>query len=108
MDWANVGSQATAVTLSNTTVNDLTTKTGFSLSTAGVDAIWDEPLTEPSGVFAWAGSFRNLFNWVGALSRNKITQSATTQTLRNDADAGNIATSAVSDDGATATRAEWV
>ena len=107
LDWANVGTQGSTVTLSATTINDLTTKTGFSLSTAGVDAIWDEPLTEPSGVFAWAGTFRNLFNWMGALARNKITQTATTQTLRNDADSGNLATSTVSDDGTTATRGEW-
>ena len=107
LDWANVGTQGSTVTLSATTVNDLTTKTGFSLSAGGVDAIWDEPLTEPSGVFTWANNFRQLVNWLGALSRNKITQNSTTQTLRNDADAGNIATSTVSDDGTTATRGEW-
>ena len=107
VDWANVESQGTTVSLTATTVNDLTTKTGFALSGTGVDAIWDEPLTEPAGVFAWAGSFRNLVNWLGALSRNKITQNSTTQTLRNDADAGNLATSTVSDDGTTAIRGEW-
>ena len=41
VDWANVGGQGTSVTLSATTVNDLTTKTGFSLSSAGIQAIWD-------------------------------------------------------------------
>jgi hypothetical protein len=46
-------------------------------------------------------------NWMFALARNKVTQTATTQTLRNDADSGNIATSTVSDDATTFTRGEW-
>jgi hypothetical protein len=96
------------VALTDTTINDLTTKTGYALSAAGVDAIYDEAMTESGGIPAVTASFRDAWRWIFALSRNKITQSATTQTLRNDADAGNIATAAVSDDGATATRAEWV
>ena len=108
IDWANVEGQTTAVTLSSTTVNDLTTKTGYALSAAGVDAIYDEAMTESGGVPAVSASFRDAWRWIFALARNKITQTATTQTLRNDADAGNIATAAVSDDGTTATRAEWI
>ena len=107
VDWANVEGQGTAVTLSSTTVNDLTTKTGYALSAAGVDAIYDEAIVEQASVPASTGSFRNAISWIFALSRNKITQTATTQTLRNDADSGNIATSTVSDDGTTATRGEW-
>ncbi len=42
IDWANIGAPTTAQTLSGTTVNDLTTKTGYALSAAGVDAIWDD------------------------------------------------------------------
>ena len=59
------------------------------------------------GVPAITASMVDVMSWVLALSRNKITQTATTQTLRNDADAGNIATAAVSDDATTAIRAEW-
>ena len=92
-----------------TTVNGLAanTVTASALAADAVDEIWDEALTEPTATFAWAGSMRNLINWVGALSRNKITQTSTTQTLRNDADAGDISTSTVSDDGTTFTRGEW-
>lgn len=85
-------------------------KSGYALSSAGVDAIWDEPLAEPAGVFNWAttrATFRDLFQWLGALGRNKITQTATTQTLRNDADNANLGTATTSDDGTTATRGEW-
>ena len=45
--------------------------------------------------------------WLFALARNKLTQTATTQAVRNDTDAADIATAATSDDGTTATRGEW-
>ena len=73
-----------------------------------VDEFWDEAMTESAGIPAVTASFRDAFRWMFALSRNKITQTATTQALRNDADAANLATAAVSDDGTTATRGEWV
>ena len=82
--------------------------TASALAADAVDEIWDEAMTETGGTPAVTASFRDALRWMFALSRNKITQTATTQTLRNDADAGNLATAAVSDDGTTATRAEWV
>ena len=82
--------------------------TSTQLAASAVDEIWDEAMTEIASIPAVTASFRDALKWMFALSRNKITQTATTQTLRNDADAGNIATSTVSDDGTTATRAEWV
>lgn len=77
------------------------------LAADAVDEIWDEAMTEIGAVPAVSASFRDALRWMFALTRNKITQTATTQTLRNDADAGNIATASVSDDGTTATRNEW-
>jgi len=66
------------------------------------DTIWDEPVTEPTAMFAWA-SFtpRKLVQLLGALSRNKVTQTSGTMTVRNDADSGTIYTRATSDDGTT-------
>ena len=46
-------------------------------------------------------------NWLFALARNEIRQTATTQSLRNDANSGDIATSATSDTAGTFTRGEW-
>ena len=90
------------------TVGSSEDKTGYRLSATGVDDILDESITEPSGAFAWAsGSLRSIIGWVGALSRNKMTQTSGTTTLRNDADGGDISTSDVSDDGTTMTRGEW-
>lgn len=72
------------------------------------DAVLDEALTEPSTVFAWgSATLRNVLAWLGALSRNRMTQTSTESVLRNDANSGDIATSDVSDDGTTFTRDEW-
>lgn len=71
------------------------------------DAVLDEAIPEPSGVFTWSGSLRSIIGWLGALGRNRMTQTASTSTLRNDANSGDIATSGVSDDGTTFTRDEW-
>lgn len=63
--------------------------------------------SEPSAVPAANATPLQKIAWLGALARNKITQTSTTQTLRNDADNANIATAAVSDDGTTFTKSEW-
>lgn len=80
---------------------------GTGMESGAVDAIWDEAMTETTGAPAVTGSFRDALKWMFALSRNKITQTSTTTTLRNDADAGDLATSTVSDDATTYTRGEW-
>jgi hypothetical protein len=46
--------------------------------------------------------------WLFTLARNKITQSATTQTLRNDGDTASIGSTTVSDDGTTFTRGKFI
>lgn len=67
-------------------------------------------LIEPSGApgFGAGGAgLEEAVAWLIALSRNKMTQTTTTSTLRNDADSSSISTSTVSDDGTTFTRGEW-
>jgi hypothetical protein len=103
---SGTGTGEVSLSSGTVTAGTVSDKTGYALSSSGVDAIWDETLTEPSGIFAWAGSFRDLLNFLGALMRNKMTQTATTTTLRNDADNASIATSTVADDGTTFTRGE--
>ena len=78
-----------------------------ALGDEAVDSILDRAVTEPSAVFTWPASLRTIAQFLGALARNKITQTSTTQTLRNDADSGTIATSTQSDDGTTFTRNEF-
>jgi hypothetical protein len=75
-----------------------------SLPATGLDAVL---CAEPSGVPALTANLKTALSWLLALARNKILQTSSTSTLRNDADSGAIATSTVSDDGTTFTRGEW-
>lgn len=113
IDWANVGSPTTTVGLSGTTIS--TTQAVASVAALGataksdvnaevVDALATDTYAEPSGVPSATASLKDKIGWIQAVSRNKITQTATTQTLRNDGDSGTISTSTVSDDGTTFTR----
>jgi len=72
-----------------------------------VDVIDTDTSAELTGPPAAVSSIRARLGWLFALSRNERRQTATTQSLRNDANSGNIATAGVSDDGTTATRGEW-
>lgn len=97
-----VGSVTGGVTV--TTNND---KTGYRLSATGVDDIWDEPITEPSSVFAWASATpRNIVGFLGQMNRNKQTLNKTTGAfvLRNNADGADVGTATHTDDGTTTTR----
>ena len=71
------------------------------------DVLNTDTLAELSAVPAANAAISAKINWIFAQARNKLTQTATTQAVRNDADSGNIATSTVSDDGTTFTRGEF-
>ena len=62
---------------------------------------------EPSSVPAATASLADKIGWVAFVSRNKFTQTATQQIVRNDADSANIGTATISDDGTTFTRGEF-
>lgn len=72
-----------------------------------LDVLTTDTFAEPGAVPAATSTLKDKINWLFALARNKITQTATTTTLRNDADSGDVATSTTADDGTTATRGEW-
>lgn len=72
-----------------------------------LDVLTTDTFAEPASVPAATSSIKDKINWVFAVMRNKLTQSATTQTLRNDGDSGNIATRGTSDDGSTFTQDKW-
>lgn len=78
-----------------------------ALASDAVAEIWAQAMTETTGAPAVTASVLEAIKWMFALSRNKITQTSSTSTLRNDADAGDLSTSAVSDDATTAIRGEW-
>jgi hypothetical protein len=70
-------------------------------------AVWARTGSEPATVVSPTGTMAAKVDWLTALSRNKITQTATVQSLRNDGDSADIASAAVSDDGTTFTRGEF-
>lgn len=70
-------------------------------------AVWATAGADPTTVPAVTAGMAAKLDWLTALARNKITQTATVQSLRNDADAADIASAAVSDDGTTFTRGEF-
>ena len=70
-------------------------------------AVWARAGADPTTVPAVTAGMGAKLDWLTALSRNKITQNSAVQSLRNDADAADIASAAVSDDGTTFTRNEW-
>lgn len=74
---------------------------------ASVVDISTTTLAESSGVPAATATPLAKINFMATVARNKITQTATTQLVRNDGDSGTIATSTVSDDGTTAIRGKF-
>jgi hypothetical protein len=97
----NVGGNVTG------SVGSLATQAKADVNAEVVDALATDTYAEPSSVPAATASIAAKIGYMMALARNKITQTATTETLRNDADSGNIATATVSDSAGTFTRGEW-
>lgn len=60
-----------------------------------------------SGVPAATSTLAAKIRWLGTLARNEIRQTAAVQTVRNDANSADLASSPVSDDGTTFTRGEF-
>ena len=125
-DWINGGrldlllddvlARIPAALVSGRMDSDLGAKTGnVALSTQEktdvnaevVDVLETDTHVESASVPAATSSLKDAIVWLKTLARNKITQTSTTQSLRNDVDSADIATSTVSDDGTTATRGEW-
>jgi hypothetical protein len=68
-----------------------------------VDVLVTDTFAEVT-VPAATASLKDMIHYVYSKARNKITQTSTTFTLRNDADSGNLGTATVSDDGTTTTK----
>jgi hypothetical protein len=85
------GTHTGAVIPTVTTLTDLTTTT----------------FAEPSAVPAATATLKDKLGWLAFLARNKINQSATAQTVRNDGDSSDIATAAVADSGSVFTRGKF-
>lgn len=71
-----------------------------------VDSVWAKAMTELSAVPGVTGTVLEALSWCFLMCRNKLTSTASTLTLHNDAGTA-IATATQSDDGTTYTRNEW-
>jgi len=69
-----------------------------------VDVLEVDTHAEPTSVVGATATIKDAIMFTKVLGRNKMTQTATTTLLRNDADSGTIATSTVSDDTTTFTK----
>ena len=75
--------------------------------TSADSAVWAAVLTELSAVPGVTGTVKDALNWLFTLSRNKRTQTASTETVFKDNGSTTLATSPKSDDGSTFTRGEY-
>ena len=81
--------------------------TADALAADAVDKFWDEAMVEITSTPGITDSFRLALQWMFALSVNQIKQTATTTTLRNSANSGDLSTSDVVDDTSIYTRGKW-
>lgn len=100
---ATISSRATAAAIA--ALNNLS---AAQVNAEIVDALTIDTYAEPAAVPIATSSLKDKLGWLFALARNRLTQTANLQTLRNDANNADIATAQVSDDGLTATRDEWL
>lgn len=84
-----------------------TRATPAQVNTEVLDVLVTDTFAEPSAVPAATSSIKDKLNWLFVLARNKLTQTATTQLVRNDADAATVGTATVSDDATTAIRGKF-
>lgn len=70
-------------------------------------AVWAATLSELSSVPGVTADIKAAINWVFTKHRNKLTQTATTETVFKDDGSTTLATSTKSDDGTTFTRGEY-
>lgn len=88
-------------------VSTRSTVTTAQVNAEVVDALATDTYTELAAVPAANAPLSQKLNWLFLLARNKITQTATTQTIYADDGSTSVATSTVSDDSTTATRGEF-
>ncbi len=82
--------------------------TASEINAEMVDVMEVDTHAQPSSVPAATTTYQNMLTYAFTLGRNKMTQTATTTLLRNDADSATIGTSTVSDDATTFTKGKFV
>lgn len=86
-------------------INALNDLSAAEVNAEIVDALVTDTYAEGS-IPAATASLKDMIHWIFTMHRNKITQTSTTTTVRNDADSADLATFTVSDDATTFTSDE--
>jgi hypothetical protein len=102
-----VGSVTGAVGSVTGSIGSLAAQAKTDVNVEVVDALATDTYAESATVPAATATLAAKISWLGTLARNKIEQTATTQTVRADDTTTAIATAAVSDNGTTAIRNEF-
>ncbi len=102
---SSVGAMAAAVITAAAIATDAID--ADALAADAVTEIWAKAMTELSAAPAVTGTVLQALEWIFLLARNKMTQTASTQTLLKDDGTTTLSTSAVSDNGTTFSRGEW-
>ncbi len=104
----NVVGAVGSVTGAVGSVNALGAQAKADVNAEVLDVLSVDTFGEPASVPPATTTFVIMLHWLYSLSRNKQTQTAETQTLRNDTDSLSIGVRGVTDNGVTLTCAEWV
>lgn len=112
--WTNTGAIPAVIVLYPQEAGDilvtpeaLSAQAKADINAEVVDVLNVDTFAELTSVPSSTPTLTQALRWLYTLGRNKITQTATTQLLRNNADAGTIGTSTVSDDGTTFIRGKF-
>jgi hypothetical protein len=75
-----------------------------ALNDISADDVWNRTISQPGTVPGAAAQADDILGALGAVMFNEVSSTATTMTVRNAADSGDLYTAAISDDGTTATK----
>lgn len=103
LDTAEIGTAGAGLT----DLGGMSTAMKAEVNAEVLDVLDVDTFAELSAVPAANASMTDKINWIFMMMRNKITSTSSTLTLRNDADSGDVATAAHSDDTTTYTKPEW-
>lgn len=102
-DYDGTGYNKSASTIGTCTTNtDMLTAAAVNAEV--LDVLNTDTFAEISAVPSATTTITNMIRLMYSATRNKTTQTASTYTIRNDADSADIASATVSDDGTTATK----
>jgi hypothetical protein len=105
---ATIEADIAAIKTQTTTLVSGVTVSGYASGQDPATLVWGQSMTELTGVPSVTDTILHAMEWLFIVAHNKITETASTQLVRNNADSATIGTSTVSDDGTTFIRGPYV